>query len=96
MGDDDLLSREAERCRGVVGGERGVREDHPAGGGGVRVLAGVHRARPAGHPVREVERDEVVDRRRAEAGTLGRIHPIGEVEHVDRADEALDRRSAEA
>ena len=38
----------------------------------------------AGHPLGEVERHEVVDRRRAQAGALRRVHPVGEVEHVER------------
>ena len=36
-----------------------------------------------------MQRDEVVDHRRAHPPALGRVHPVGEVEYVDRAEQAL-------
>ena len=38
----------------------------------------------------EAQRDEVVDRRRADSRALRWIHPVREVEDVERADDALD------
>jgi hypothetical protein len=40
--------------------------------------------------MRRVQRHEVVDRRRADAAALRWIHPVGEVQHVDLAEKALD------
>ena len=54
----------------------------------VPVLRAVHAHRPAVDPVGEVERDEVVDHRRADAAALRRIHPVAEVEDVEGADDA--------
>ena len=86
----------AERLGDVVGRERRVGEDDVAGARGVRGTCGacIERVR-GGHPLREVERHEVVDRRRAEPGALRRVHPVGEVEDVERAEPALGRRPAE-
>ncbi len=95
MGDHDLPARVAERRGGVVRGEGRVGEDHAAGARGICVLAAVHGTRPAGDPFRKVQRDEIVDRRRPQPGALGRIHPVGEVEHVEGAEEALGRRIPE-
>ena len=60
---------------------------------GVPVLPAVHRPRPRGRPLRMMQRDEVVDRRRAHAGSLRRVHPVREVEHVEGAEEALGGRA---
>ena len=73
-------------------GELGVDEDHVAGARGVPVLGAVHPLRPALHPLGEAQRHEVVDHRRADPAALRRVHPVDEVEHVDRPEEALDRR----
>ena len=94
MRHDDPFAREAEAHGDIVGGEGRVGEDHAAGRRRVRVLAGVHRVRPPGHPLRVVERHEVVNRRRAQARLLGRVHPVGEVEDVEVAEPALGRRPA--
>ena len=51
-------------------------------------------ARPRVHPLGEAQRDEVVDDRRAHAAALARVHPVREVEDVERAGEALDGRDA--
>ncbi len=66
-----------------------VDEDDVAGLGGVGVLAAVHRLRALRRPLREAERHEVVDRRRAHPGPLRWVHPVGEVEHVERAEKPL-------
>src|SRR5919198_312680 len=42
-----------------------------------------------------MKRHEVVDRRRAHAGPLGRIHPVREVEDVEPAQEPLERQATE-
>src|ERR671934_1322780 len=42
-----------------------------------------------------MKRHEVVDRRRAHAGPLGRIHPVREVEDVEPAEEPLERQATE-
>ena len=42
-----------------------------------------------------MQRNEIVDHRRAHALTLRREHPVGVVEDVDGAEEALDRGAAE-
>ena len=48
-----------------------------------------------GHPLGEANRHEVVHRRRPHAAALRRIHPVGEVEDVERAEQALERRLPE-
>ena len=60
------------------------------------VLGAVHRLGPPLHPLRETQRHEVVHHRRAHAGALRRVHPVGEVEHVERSQEALGRRPLRA
>ena len=85
----------AEQLDDVARGERRVREDEVARARRVPVLRRVHAARAALHPLRMAQRHEVVDRRRADPSALRRIHPVREVEHVDRAEEALDARPAE-
>ena len=92
VGDDDSLAREAESLGDVVRRERGDGHDHVAGAGRVRVLGEVLPARPRVHPLREAQRDQVVDDRRAQSSALARVHPVREVEDVERPGEALDRR----
>ena len=43
-------------------------------------------------PFGMTERNEVVDRRRPDSGTLRREHPVREVEHVERAEKPLSGR----
>ena len=50
------------------------------------VLRAVHRLRLRGRPLGKAQRHEVVDRRRAHAAALRRVHPVGEVEDVERAE----------
>jgi hypothetical protein len=56
----------------------------------------VHRLGTPVHPFRVVERDEVVDHRRAEPAALRREPPVAEVEDVQSARELLDGRSLHA
>ena len=93
--DPDPLGRDAERRVDVASRVRRVHEDDVARRGGVSVLAAVHRARPRGRPLGMVERHEVVDRRRTHAGALRRVHPVREVQRVERAEEALRGGTAE-
>ncbi len=53
-------------------------------------LREVQPARPRVHPLREAQRDQVVDDRRAQPSALARVHPVREVEDVEAAGEALD------
>ena len=46
------------------------------------------------NPLREVDRNEVVDHCRAHARTLCRIHPVAEVEDVEVADDTLGGKAA--
>ena len=91
----DPLAFLAEELDDLPLRELGVDEDHVAGTGGVPVLRAVHPLRPPLHPLREAERDEVVDHRRAEPATLRRVHPVAEVEDVECPEDALDRGTAE-
>ena len=92
--DPHPISRDAEQPDDLALRELGVREDDVAGARGVPVLRSVHPACPRLHPLRKAERNEVVDHRRPDAAALGRIHPVGEVQDVDRAEEPLDGRPA--
>ena len=60
------------------------------------VLRRVLAPSPRVHPVGVAERDEVVDHRRAQSASLARVHPVGEVEDVERPGETLHRRPADA
>ena len=94
-GEADPVERDPEPLVHVRSGEAGVDEDEVTRARGVSVLAAVHAVRPPSHVVREAKRVEVVDGRDAEAASLWRIHPVGEVENVDRPEKALDVRAAE-
>ncbi len=66
-----------------------------AGAGGVAYLRPcIERVRPVTHSGK-CSGHEIVDRRRAHTGALRRVHPVGEVQHVEAADEALGGRPAE-
>ena len=70
----------------------GVDEDEVAGAGGVRVLAAVHRRACAALPIpgsAAGTRSWMVVARNARS--LRRVHPVGEVQHVERAEQALGR-----
>ena len=89
VSDADALRPDTEELTDLAPGERRVDEEDVAGAGGVRVLAPVHRLRALRRPFREADGHEVVDRRGAYAGALRRVHPVGEVEHVEGTEEAL-------
>src|SRR5581483_1982241 len=93
--DVDAGRRHVEELGDLVLRELRGREDGVAGPSRVAVLRVVHPAGAALDPLGVPERDEVVDRRRADAAALGREHPVGEVEDVDGAEEALDGRTRE-
>ena len=95
VGDVDPLARDAERLGDVVAGEARVDDHDVARLRRVRVLRAVHALACGVHPLRMVERNEIVDHRRAHAAPLRRIPPVAEVEDVELADHALDDRSAE-
>ena len=95
MRDANPLGGDAEGLRDVASRVRRVHEDDVARRGGVSVLAAVHRSRPRGRPLRMMERHEVVDRRRAHARALRRVHPVREVQRVERAEEPLGGRAPE-
>ena len=91
----DPLSREAEKLDDLARRELGVDDDQVTGPGGMLVLAGVHPVGLRVHPVRMTERNEVVDRRRADTRPLRRVHPVGEVKDVQRARKPLDGTSSQ-
>ena len=93
MRDADPLSRDSEQLHDLAGRELGVDDDQVARPRRVRVLPRVHPVGLRMHPGRVAEREEVVDRRRADASPLRWVHPVGEVEDVQRAHEPLDRAS---
>ena len=62
----------------------------------VPVLRAVHAHRPPVRPVGEAQRNEIVDRRRADATALRREHPVREVQHVEPAEPALRRWPCDA
>ncbi len=95
MRDADPLAREPEQLDDLAGRELRVDDDQVARPGCVGVLARVHAVGLRVHPVREAEREEVVDRRRADASALWRVHPVGEVEDVERPRQPLDGTVAE-
>ena len=95
MRDADPLGGHAEGLRHVASRVRRVHEDDVAGRGGVSVLAAVHRSRARGRPLGMMERHEVVDRRRADTRALRRVHPVREVQRVERAEEPLGSRTPE-
>ena len=88
----DPLPRHAERRGDIVGREARVDHDDVARTGGVTVLRAVHTPSARVHPLGEVDRDEVVHHRRADARPLRRIHPVAEVEHVEASHQPLRRR----
>ena len=94
--DLDPLRRDAEPLDDVAARVLRVDEDEVTGAGRVRVLGAVHRACLLRHPLGVPDRHEVVHGRRADATGLGRIHPVGVVEDVERAQEALERRACRA
>ena len=83
MRDADPLARHAERRRDVPSGVRRVDEDDVARRGRVPVLATCIDLVLRGRPLGMVKRHEVVDRRRAHARALRRVHPVREVEDVE-------------
>ena len=83
------LGRDAEGLRDVSPCVCGVHEDDVAGLGGVSILAAVHRSRARGRPLRMMERHEVVDRGGTDPRALRWVHPVREVQCVERAEEAL-------
>ena len=94
--DPHALLGNLEQLDDVARREGRVREDEVARPRHVPVLRRVHAARPPLYPLRMAQRHQVVDRRGADPGALRRIHPVGEVEHVDRAEKALDSRPPQA
>ena len=79
---------------GYVGGrEARVREDDIATRGSVSVLRAVHPTGAGVDEFRKVKRHEIVDRRCPYARALRRVHPVGEVEDVERAHHALERET---
>ena len=94
--DAQPLRLDAEKPLGVARRELRVREEKVTRPRRVPVLRAVHPHGLAVRPVRKPERDKVVDHRRADAVGLRRVHPVGEVQHVETADEALDRRGGRA
>ena len=94
VGDVNPVGRHTESRRDVVAGE--ARVDHHDVGARTRVAVfrPVHAARPCVNPFREMERDEVVNHRRAHTAPLRGIHPVAEVEDVEVSDDALCRRPA--
>ncbi len=93
--DADSLGRDPERRGDVTAREGRVHEDDVAGLGRVSVLARVHRPRPRRRPLGVMKGHEVVDRGRAHPGALRRVHPVGEVQGVEGAEEPLRRGKAE-
>jgi hypothetical protein len=94
--DDYPVFRDAEQLDDLAAREPRVDEDSVAGLRRVDVLRPVHSQRRRLDPVREAERDEVVDRRRAQAGALRGVHPVREVEDVERAEKPLDGQPSES
>ena len=83
--DEDAVARRTPSVAATSSAvKRRVGEDHVAGPRGVPVLAAVHRPRALRRPLGMVQRHEIVDRRRAHAAPLRRVHPVGEVQHVER------------
>ena len=72
-----------ERLGDVRRGELRDREDQVARPRRVRVLAAVHPPGQRRHPLRVVQRREVVDGRRPQPAALRRVHPVREVEDVE-------------
>ena len=93
--DLDPLGPDAEPLDDVAARVLGVDEDEVGRARRVRVLGAVHRRRLRRHPLRKAQRHEVVDGRRADAAGLRRVHPVGVVEDVEAAEEALERGPAE-
>ena len=94
VGDDDPLAIDSEPLCDVSRRELGVDDDHVARARRVLVLPEVLPARSPVSPLREAQRDEVVDHRRPQPAALARVHPIGKVKDVERACDSLDRRPA--
>ena len=95
MRDADPLARESEQLDDLARRELRVDDDQIARLRRLGVLARVHAVGLRVHPVREAEWEEVVDRRRTDASTLWRVHPVGEVEDVEGTRQPLDRTVAE-
>ncbi len=93
--DANALGRDAEPLDDVGARVVGVDEDEVARARGVGVLGVVHRLRLRRRPLGKAQRHEVVDRRRAHPARLRRVHPVGVVEDVEPADDALQRGPAE-
>ena len=88
----DPLGGNVQQIMDVARRELRVAHDEICGPRSVTVLGAVH---PYGTPVcplRKAKRDEVVDRRRPDARSLRRVHPVREVKDVEAADPALGRR----
>jgi hypothetical protein len=93
--DADPLGRHVQVLLHVAAGVGRV-DEHEIAFCGARELVAVHRTCARRHPLGVQQRHEIVHHRRPDAAALGRHHPVAEVEHVDGADETLDRRPAEA
>ena len=89
------LRPDTEPLDDVASGVLGVDEDEIGRARRVRVLGPVHRGRLRRHPLGEAQRHEVVDGRGADAAGLRRVHPVGVVEDVEVAEDALERGAAE-
>ena len=94
VGHADSLPRDRERLDDVARGELRVREHHVAVSRLLRI-GGVHPHGARVQLLRVFQRPEVVDHRRADAGTLRRIHPVREMEDVEAADEPFGGRPPE-
>ena len=94
VGDDDALAQELQVLRHVVRRVLAVDHDHVASPRRVPVLGEVLPPGARVHQVGEVQRHEIVDQSRAHAVPLGRVHPVGEVEDVQRPREPLHWRVA--
>ena len=94
--DMDRLRGDPERLDDVIAREARVDHHDVAGARCVAVLRTVHAPRALVYPLGEVQRHEVVHHRRAYTRPLRWVHPVAEVENVERAEHALRGRPAGA